>query len=690
MEINSFTAKALAAAEIAAEEEFNKRMTEASISDPELYGFTLLSPEELTKEVGFTKGTGAIKIQYPSQSGKLTSFARYRFLGTFTGNKYHQLKNTPTHCYLPILLNTTFKKSLQDITIPLLITEGEFKSVRAVQAGYITLGLGGVDSITVNYNGSRKLIEPLNSLPVGKQVYIVYDYDGTNNGAIDNEPKKEVARAELRLAIMLSLRGCNVFFARLGNNGPTKIGLDDFLNNDGDLDNKLLNAKFFNPNKSYGESYLLSNYAVIEGDIVDIKNHIIMSASKFLIHEKNCKNPLNIDGDEKILPTQRFLSSLDRATLSEIIFDPTNSSYITAQNQLNIWRGFKTVPIEDDVSLWLEFTKLFFSDEPEIQHEFDACMALMLQKPWVKQDRLPILKSSATGIGKSFYFETFAALINGSMKGRPNGKFDHALVSSARDLDGDFNSSLFGKKFVVFNEIGEKGEKHTNLLKDMVTGHSLTINEKYSRAKSSVNYMQICITTNERYTHILDIDSRRELVYSVPRESELTQKLKDYWVSAYEMKEWVNTPTARSALLYYYLNYDLKGYDGTQPAPTNQSKVEMVEATNNDINYYIYEELDGINFIIPKLEIRRYKDMFQNNHNYSYIVHQFLENGFTKGFWCRTRSQLSLGYEGDCTALIGRPTVLCRPEYREFHLTEGGKEKILEALIERYYKNKKL
>ena len=685
----SFTAKAAELAAVGAEDAFLDRMVSLGIKEPTFHGLSLLNPSQVLNEIGFTKGSGAIKIQYFDLEGKPCKFARYRFLGAFNGNKYHQIAGTRLQAYIPHT-KTDFARQLNDLERPLVITEGEFKAIRASVAGFQTIGLNGVNGITTQVDGDRRIVTPLDLIPIGKKVYIAYDYDGDKTTE-PGEPMAPVHTAEMRIASMLKLRGAQVYFIRLGRtDSREKIGLDDFLNDGGSLEDKIKLARPWLPTKSSGEYYLLSEYAVMEGDVVHIKTHTRFTVAKFTAQEKNCKNPLADTGDEKVPPTTRFLSSLDRVSLDGFDFDPTLACSITKRNELNGWRGYKTFPVAGDVSLWLDFLKLFFAYDPPIAAHFEATMALTLQKPWIKQDRMCILKSGMTGIGKSFYFETVAAIINGSPKGRPNGKFDHALVSSACDLTGDFNSNMVNKTLVVFNEIGEKGDKHTNLIKDLVTGYSLTVNEKYSRERSTVNYIMFCITTNEGYTHSMDHDSRRELVYAVPKSGALAQRLREFWSSGPAIKDWVNTEEARSALLNYYLNYNLLGYDGTQYAPQNKSKTDMALATASDIDMYIYEEMDGINHIIPKLECAKiYARYPKLNCSEAFIRGKFREAGFEHGAFDSKNSQLVFGEElskGNREML--RPVVLCQVGH--CMVNKGNKETIAAFLHERYWGTRKM
>jgi hypothetical protein len=271
----------------------------------------------------------------------------------------------------------------------------------------------------------------------------------------------------------------------------------------------------------------------------------------------------------------------------------------------------------------------------------------------------------------------------------PNGKFSHALVSSGGDLWDNFNSLIADRKFLVLNEIGEKGEKHTNLIKNMTTGRSLTVNEKYVKARSIKNYLQICITTNEAYTHIVEPESRREVIYSVSASGGLGPKLKAFWADeSNALKKWVNTEEARRALLDYYLNYDLKGYDGTQPAPMNDSKDAFAEATMHDSDFYVREELADVPYVVPRLEYDRY---MSENHNSKLSKGSFINRlraaGYENGLWDKKNSQMNLTNMSTLKQLQ-RPCVLCLPSHNK--VAHEQKFDVLKFLAERYFPGVKI
>jgi hypothetical protein len=125
--------------------------------------------------------------------------------------------------------------SLRDPTKPLVVTEGEKKSLKATQEGHPTIGLVGVWGWQVKRPekdgrkvGPRKLIPDLELIPwKGRTVRVCFDSDIRTNGKV-----KQAAR---ELARVLTNKGAKVTIIHLphgprGEDGkPGKVGLDDFL-----------------------------------------------------------------------------------------------------------------------------------------------------------------------------------------------------------------------------------------------------------------------------------------------------------------------------------------------------------------------------------------------------------------------------------------------------------------------------
>jgi putative DNA primase/helicase len=160
--------------------------------------------------------------------------------------KYESPKGLSNRAYFP----AGTRAVLQEVSAPLLLTEGEKKAAKADQDGFFTIGLVGVYGFQKRQpkdkdgkpKGERELIPDLAAVAwQGRLVFIVYDSDAVTN--------PHVRGAEWHLAECLTRHGAKVKIVRLPSSDPeangaaVKVGLDDFLVSKGaDALRKLLDA----------------------------------------------------------------------------------------------------------------------------------------------------------------------------------------------------------------------------------------------------------------------------------------------------------------------------------------------------------------------------------------------------------------------------------------------------------------
>lgn len=138
--------------------------------------------------------------------------------------KYMQPSKVPPRLYVP----PPAFAALANLTEPLIITEGEFKSLSAVQHGFLCVALPGVDCW--HPKGKLSTLSPdLAAIAWrDREVFIAFDSDAVTN---DN-----VQRAERELAAALTSHGAKVKIVRIPSGEPDaagnagKMGVDDFLN----------------------------------------------------------------------------------------------------------------------------------------------------------------------------------------------------------------------------------------------------------------------------------------------------------------------------------------------------------------------------------------------------------------------------------------------------------------------------
>ena len=173
--------------------------------DEQSLGLELLDPQATHTLLGHTK-EWAIKLPYFDLQGQATNFARVRLLHPKGKMKYSQARASGSHIYFPP--TTNWQMVVQDVDIPIIITEGEFKAwaitKQAVkdQLPYATIGLAGVTSWTdkAGLHLHKDLMQIVwqrkNQFQHRhRKVYIIFDYDGAEDNGEPNE--QEIGRAHV-------------------------------------------------------------------------------------------------------------------------------------------------------------------------------------------------------------------------------------------------------------------------------------------------------------------------------------------------------------------------------------------------------------------------------------------------------------------------------------------------------------
>src|SRR5215831_376954 len=175
-----------------------------------------------TKHIlGFEEGPG-LAIPYPDPTGGVEVFVRVKLDKPGTdGKRYRSPVGSKNRLYIP----PNFEHdAIQDASVPLYLTEGEKKALKACQEGLVCLALAGVWCWKTQDAAGRSVpIPDLDRITwEGRTVTIVFDSDLAK--------KPNVQRAETALAEELARRGAKVFAVRLpqGDNDE-KVGLDDYL-----------------------------------------------------------------------------------------------------------------------------------------------------------------------------------------------------------------------------------------------------------------------------------------------------------------------------------------------------------------------------------------------------------------------------------------------------------------------------
>jgi hypothetical protein len=202
----------------------NKTILEADIKS--------VSPRDITKKLGFDiPGLSSMyEIPYPcdEEYSRFKAFyadsERYYKDGS-EKPKYLARKDSGNHLYIPHKVTPILK----DVSIPLYITEGEKKTLKAAQEGINCIGLSGLWNWGKKLNdGAYELLPDFDQIAIeGRTVYLVPDSDWLEPNR-EGKPKN-LKQAVFALAYLLIDKGATVSWVELPRTGEEKVGLDDYL-----------------------------------------------------------------------------------------------------------------------------------------------------------------------------------------------------------------------------------------------------------------------------------------------------------------------------------------------------------------------------------------------------------------------------------------------------------------------------
>jgi hypothetical protein len=563
-----------------------KKLEESGLTEKDAKKLNLQPcTEQESIKLGLSRSGAGFKIPYYAASGKLLKMFRYRYFETVEKSgltkgaklrKYDQPANTSVEIYLPQF--TDWQALQKDPAQALVVTEGELKAACGTKCGFPTVGLGGVFSFGSKDKGQAILPALSEFVWEGRDVFICYDSDAASN--------KQVVLAELRLAKQLTDLSAIVRVVRLPAIGKGKCGMDDYIVAKGaDAFDALLNSSelfaacealhqlnsevLYVEHPSMVARYPRENHptdqdrirmmkvGVFEGEVFADRKYLSIGATGKSVERPAAKDWIVWPGRSKV---------------DSVVYAPGDGQVVNG-NQLNLWEGWGAKPVKGDVSLYTQLLDTVFKGADKAQRKwFEQWVAYPIQNPGAKLNSAVVVWSAVEGSGKSLLGYTI---------GRVYGK-NYAEVTKAA-LSSPNNDWCAHKQFVVGEEItGGESRDVADLLKNMITGEAIRVNEKYVPnyfIKNCVNYY---FTSNHQDAFFLSREARRYFIWEI-----VGEKASDAFFARYD--KWYKTQTAIDALLYYLLGVDLTGFNPMAEAPRTQARKEMIDAGKSEHAAWISE-----------------------------------------------------------------------------------------------------
>ena len=549
-------------------------------NDAKKLGFKAMNATEC-QELGLSRAGEGFKIPYYDSQGNELPMFRYRYYDTEVEGgflagaklrKYDQPLNTDPEIYLPQLVDwETIKKDSNKL---LLVTEGEIKAACATKQGFATIGLGGV----FNFGSRKKFQWVLPSLESfdwrQRHVYIVFDSDAATN--------PNVLLAEQRLARELTDRNAMVHIVSIPADGPDKVGLDDFIVKQGkEALGELLekSAKYieyealhqlntevvfiehppqvlFLPKENHPDEQPRNRIVSTEDFVkiyADRKWHTLDAASKPVVKKAG----------------KEWLEWSGRAKVDSLTYAP-GEPIVTENNQFNIWQPSGVERRAGDVGPFLDLVE-FLVPDPETREWFLSWLASPLQNLGAKLTTAVVMVSPQ-GMGKSSVTDTMRAVYGEN----------NAIEIDQRVLDSQFNRPLACRQLIVGEEItGRKQRENADVLKHLITGRTILVNEKFKPPVVLPNCANFIFLTNHADAFHLEDTDRRFCVLQGPR----TPRPPEYYV---RFHDWLKNGGA-SYVLDHLLQRDLSAFNPHGHAPRTAAKDEMIAASRTGIAAWVHD-----------------------------------------------------------------------------------------------------
>jgi Family of unknown function (DUF5906) len=206
----------------------------------------------------------------------------------------------------------------------------------------------------------------------------------------------------------------------------------------------------------------------------------------------------------------------------------------------NLWKGWNVKPVEGDVVVFLDYMKTVICAGDEHNYNFlVALIAQMFQFPHLKPGIAVVIRGDE-GVGKSFFVEKLGDLA------APY----YFKTSNPAYVFGDHNGQLKDKIMLHLEEAVWAGsKKDESLLKDLITGRTIEINEKYIPVYSVANHLHLFITGNPLWLVSAGFQARR--IFALHASETHIRDTK--YFSA--LDEWFHKEGGAAALMYFFLNH---------------------------------------------------------------------------------------------------------------------------------------
>lgn len=270
-----------------------------------------------------------------------------------------------------------------------------------------------------------------------------------------------------------------------------------------------------------------------------------------------------------------------RLTYSKMEFRPDRTAGAYRDNEglvLNQWTGWAIQPKPGNWDLFKELidSTICGDDVAKIEYIYK-----WLATAYQKMDS-PIGTALAVnglkGTGKTTFWEVFSA---------PFGTNHSMSTSRMEEVFGNFNGRMMGKAALLIEEALFAASKQANaILKDVITGARISINEKFLPSYAQKSFMRVLIFTNSDHIVEATEDERRFFVTKALPNKKYN---KDFWIA---LRKQMFEDGGVAAFFHDMLQIDITGFDTFADLPRTKELIEQISITRGATIDWLTEKFD--------------------------------------------------------------------------------------------------
>lgn len=290
----------------------------------------------------------------------------------------------------------------------------------------------------------------------------------------------------------------------------------------------------------------------------------------------NTRERVSIGGGEKWLNhAEIWHQSPKRRTHDSVRFVPGGD--VVVDDCINLWEGWGVSPSPGDVAPWNDLLDHLFGGDLTMRQWFEQWTAYPLQHPGAKLSTACVLWSAKQGVGKSMVGETIGKLYGG-----------HFRTITSTELHGAFNGWMRDCQFALGEENSSSSQRaDANRLKFLITGSTISVNEKNQPAIELANCANFLFTSNHADAFYLEDADRRYFIWEIVAD----RKPNEFYE---RFVDWRDKHGGLAALMDHLLKIDSSGFKPKANAPITQAKQEMIRQSKSDLERWLGEVLEDV------------------------------------------------------------------------------------------------